>query len=161
RPGPFVAVNCAAIAPTLFETELFGYRRGAFSGANEDRLGLLRAADGGTLFLDEIAELAPAGQAALLRALQEGEVLPVGATKPVPVDVRVLSATHGLLDALANSGKFRADLLGRLRGRTLRIPPVRERPEDIGALAGALLAQHGLQIAFTARAARALLRFDW
>ncbi|TMA16706.1 MAG: hypothetical protein E6J84_08430 [Deltaproteobacteria bacterium] len=102
RQGPFLAVNCAAIAPTLLESELFGYRKGAFTGAIEGRPGLMRAAEGGTLLLDEIADLSMAAQAALLRALQEGEVLPVGATEPVRIDVRVLAATHvDLEDAVA------------------------------------------------------------
>jgi transcriptional regulator with PAS, ATPase and Fis domain len=166
RSGQFVAVNCAAIASSLLETELFGYRRGAFSGANEDRLGLLRAADHGTIFFDEIAELAPPAQAALLRAIQEREVLPVGSTAPVKVDVRVLSATHASLEGLVEKGTFRADLLARLRGRTIALPPLRERPEDIGILVGALLerlaaGRAGRPPSFSSKAARALLRFPW
>src|SRR5205807_7916861 len=103
--GPFVAVNCAAIAQTLLESELFGARKGAFSGAMEDRPGLVRAADGGTLFLDEIGDLPPSGQAALLRVLQESEVLPVGATRTIRVDVRVVAAAQRELGSLVEAGR--------------------------------------------------------
>ena len=133
RQGPFLAVNCAAIAPTLLESELFGYRKGAFTGAIEGRPGLMRAAEGGTLLLDEIADLSMAAQAALLRALQEGEVLPVGATAPA-----------------------------RLAGFTFRLPPLHRRREDVGLLIGAILRRHrGAQATFTAHAGRALLRHRW
>jgi sigma-54 dependent transcriptional regulator, acetoin dehydrogenase operon transcriptional activator AcoR len=165
RRGPFVAFNAAAIAPSLLETELFGYRKGAFSGATDDRPGLLRAAHGGTLFLDEAAELAPAAQAALLRALQEREVLPVGATAPVPIDVRVVSASHRSLDALVAEGKFRADLLARLRGYAIDLPPLRERAEDMGVVIATLLERLGRDrvatVSFSSRAARALMYFEW
>jgi transcriptional regulator with AAA-type ATPase domain len=165
RRGPFVAVNCGAIAASLFEAELFGYRRGAFSGAVEDRTGLLRAAEGGTILFDEVAELAPSGQAALLRALQEREVLPVGATSPVTIDVRVLSATHNNLETLVEAGRFRADLLARLRGRTITLPSVRHRQEDLGLFIGTLVERLGRErashVTFSSRAARALLRFHW
>lgn len=134
RPGAFVGVNCGAIADSLVESELFGSKKGAFSGANEDRPGLVRASDGGTLLLDEIGDLPLSSQAALLRTLQEGEVLPVGAARPVPVDLRVLAATHHDLDALVRGGRFRADLLARLGGFTVRLPPLRERIADFGLL---------------------------
>ena len=139
RRGPFQAINCAAIAQTLLESELFGCRRGAFSGATEDRPGLFRAADGGTLFLDEIADLPMLAQAALLRVLQESEVLPVGATRPVHVDVRVVAAAQRDLRSLAAAGRFRPDLLARLDAFTVELPPLRERREDLGLLCAALL----------------------
>src|SRR5690349_12299220 len=134
RPGPFVAVNCGGIPATLIETELFGHRKGAFTGAAEDRQGLVRSADHGTLFLDEVADLPPGGQVALLRALQESEVLPVGATRPVPVDLRLVAATHFDLKARVQQGNFRADLYARLSGLTVKLLPLRQRLEDLGLL---------------------------
>jgi DNA-binding NtrC family response regulator len=136
--GTFVPVNCGAIPATLVESELFGSRRGAFSGA-EDRAGLVRSADGGTLFLDEVAELPAASQAALLRVLQQGEVLPLGASKSISVDVRVVAATHQPLEQLVADGRFRRDLFARLRGYELRLPALRERLDDLGLLVAALL----------------------
>jgi len=162
RPGPFLAVNCAAIAPTLLESELFGYRKGAFTGAIEGRPGLMRAAEGGTLLLDEIADLSMPAQAALLRALQEREVLPVGATEPVRIDVRVLAATHVDLEDAVAAQRFRPDLYARLAGFTLRLPPLHRRREDLGILIGAILRRdRGAQATFTADAGRALLRHRW
>jgi DNA-binding NtrC family response regulator len=142
RPGPFIAVNCAALPETLVESELFGYRRGAFSDAKEDRPGLIRSAQGGTLLLDEVAELPPGSQAKLLRVLQEGEVLPLGATRPVPIDVRIIAATQPSLEKAVQSGTFRADLLGRLAGYMLRLPPLRNRMCDLGLLLSQLLVRH-------------------
>jgi sigma-54 dependent transcriptional regulator, acetoin dehydrogenase operon transcriptional activator AcoR len=162
RQGAFLAVNCAAIAPTLLESELFGYRKGAFSGAVESRPGLVRAAHGGTLLLDEIADLSLPAQAALLRVLQEREVLPVGATEPVPIDVRVLAATHVDLEDAVAAQRFRADLHARLAGFTLRLPPLQRRREDLGLLVAAILRRHlGVEATFTAEAGRALLRHRW
>jgi transcriptional regulator with PAS, ATPase and Fis domain len=165
RKGAFVAVNCGALPDTLIETELFGYRKGAFSGANEDRPGLIRAADGGTLFLDEIGDMPAPSQAALLRVLQEREVLPVGATRPLPVDVRVVAATHRDLDELVESGKFRGDLLARLAGHRVTLPPLKERREDLGVLVQALLRRlapdRSEKLAFTIDATRALMLHDW
>jgi transcriptional regulator with GAF, ATPase, and Fis domain len=164
RPGSFVAVNCGALPATLVESELFGFRKGAFSGATEDRPGLVRNADRGTLFLDEIGDLPLPAQAALLRVLQEGEVLPLGAAKPIPVDLRVLAATHRDLDDRAKQEKFRADLLARLSGFTLRIPALRDRREDFGVLTGALLrklAPAAGDVSFTCSAARSLLMHEW
>src|SRR5262245_38102557 len=112
--GPFVAVNCSAIPDTLLESELFGHRRGAFTDAREDQRGLFQAANHGTLFLDEIGDMVPALQAKLLRVLQEKEVQPLGASAPVPVDVRVVTATHRDLDALVRQERFRQDLLYRI-----------------------------------------------
>jgi DNA-binding NtrC family response regulator len=165
RSGPFVAVNCGGIAKTLVETEMFGYRKGAFSGADEDRPGLMRSAEKGTLFLDEIADLPAAAQAALLRALQEHEVMPVGGTRPVKIDVRVLAATHFDLPALVGEGSFRADLFARISGFTVKLPPLRERREDIGLLIGDILRRLAPdlldRVSLTTDAARALFRHGW
>jgi transcriptional regulator of acetoin/glycerol metabolism len=139
RRGPMVAVNCGGLAPTLLEAELFGHRRGAFSGAVADRLGYLRSADRGTLFLDEVAELSLPGQTALLRALQQREVVPVGDAAPVAIDIRLVAATHRDLPALVESGAFRADLYARLLGLTVTLPPLRARRCDLGLLVGSLL----------------------
>jgi two-component system response regulator HydG len=132
---PFVRFNCAALTPELAEAELFGHAKGAFTGAVKSRPGLFREADGGTLLLDEVGELHQGTQAKLLRVLQEGEIRPVGEDRPQPVDVRILAATHRNLGQLANDGRFREDLLYRLKVVTLEIPPLRERPEDIPVLA--------------------------
>jgi propionate catabolism operon transcriptional regulator len=134
--GPFVAINCAAVAETLLESELFGHEEGAFTGARKGgKPGLIESAHTGTLFLDEIGELPPALQAKLLRALQEREVLRVGATEPTPLDVRVIAATHRDLRRDIADGRFRADLFFRLNILALGLPPLRERPEDLPALA--------------------------
>jgi transcriptional regulator with GAF, ATPase, and Fis domain len=165
RGGAFVPVNCGAIPETLVETELFGYRKGAFSGATEDRPGLVRSADKGTLFLDEIGDLPPASQAAFLRVLQEREVVPVGATKAVPVDLRVIAASHRDLEALADKGTFRGDLLARISGYTLELPPLRDRRCDLGLLVATLLKRiapkDAAKVTFTTHAARALFRHTW
>ncbi len=141
RKGSFVAVNCGALPATLVESELFGHRKGAFSGANTDRVGLVQASDGGTLFLDEVAELPLEAQVKLLRCLQEREVVPVGASRPIPVDIRVVAATHADLPELVEAGAFRADLYARLAGVSFRLPTLRERREDLGILVGTLLAR--------------------
>jgi two-component system response regulator PilR (NtrC family) len=133
--GPFVAVNCGAIPAELMESELFGHRKGSFTGATADHPGLFQAADGGTLFLDEIAELPLPLQVKLLRVVQEKAVRAVGATKETPVDVRLLSATHKDLAALVTQGRFRADLFYRLVVIEVHIPPLRERPGDLLPLA--------------------------
>jgi transcriptional regulator with GAF, ATPase, and Fis domain len=165
RPGHFVAVNCGAIPATLVETELFGYKRGAFSGAVDDRPGIIRSADKGTLLLDEIGELPLSSQVALLRVLQEREVTPVGATRPVPVDVRVVAATHRRLSDLVEARTFRPDLLARLSGYTLRLPPLRDRTADLGLLISAILHRIAPAVAahvtFSGAAARALFRHPW
>jgi transcriptional regulator with GAF, ATPase, and Fis domain len=165
RPGAFVAVNCGALPDTLVETELFGYRKGAFSGAAEDRPGLVRSADKGTLFLDEIGDLPLSSQAAFLRVLQEREVVPVGGTRPVDVDVRLVAATHRDLDALVDEDKFRGDLFARISGIKVTLPPLRERREDLGLLIAALLVKvcgpEAAKVTFQPEAARALLRHRW
>ena len=168
RRGEFVAVNCGALPANLIEGELFGHKRGAFSGATEDRPGLIRAADGGTLLLDEIGELPASAQAVLLRVLEAREVMPVGATRPVPVDVRVVAATHRSLDRMVDEGTFRRDLFNRLAGYRARLPPLRDRIEDLGLLVGPLLARiHPSPLggaalpALQPKAARALLHCFW
>ena len=134
RKGRFVAVNCGALPAALVEAELFGHRRGAFSGSTESRQGIVRSADHGTLFLDEIGDLALASQAALLRVLQEKEVTPLGETVPVRVDVRVVAATHHDMASLCDEGAFRLDLLSRLEGHTARLASLRERRANLGPL---------------------------
>ena len=129
--GPFVAINCAALPPQLLESELFGHVRGAFTGAVKDAPGQFRVADGGTIFLDEIGELSLDLQAKLLRVLQEKSVIPVGGRAPVPVDVRIVSATHRSLRSAVESGEFRADLMYRIRVVPLFLPPLRDRRRDI------------------------------
>src|SRR4051795_2294941 len=131
RAKPFVAVNCGAIPENLVESTLFGHEKGAFTGATERHVGRFVEASGGTLFLDEIGELPPAAQVKLLRAIQEGQVDPVGGRKPVKVDVRIISATNRNLIADAKSGRFREDLFYRLHVFPITVPPLRERPEDI------------------------------
>jgi two-component system, NtrC family, response regulator PilR len=138
---PFIPVNCGAIPSELMESEFFGHRKGAFTGAVQDKVGLFREAHGGTLFLDEIAELPLTLQVKLLRALQERAIKPVGSTREENVDVRILSATHKDLAAEVDSGHFRKDLYYRLNVVELRAPPLRERPEDIEQLATHILHQ--------------------
>ena len=139
--GPFVPVNCGAIPAELMESEFFGHKKGSFTGAHADKPGLFQAASGGTLFLDEVAELPLPMQVKLLRAIQEKSVRPVGAAGEVPVDVRILSATHKDLSALVADGRFRHDLYYRINVIELRVPPLRERTGDLPQLAGAILAR--------------------
>ena len=176
--GPFVTVNCAAIPDTLVESELFGHVRGAFTGADRDRPGKLRQADGGTLFLDEIGDMSTAAQAKLLRVLQEGVVEPLGGGRQVEVDVRVLAATHRDLKAMAADGSFREDLLFRLRVVEIRLPPLRERGDDVLELARHFLAhwtgagrpviagaaagpERPRRLALSAAVERVLLAYSW
>lgn len=139
RPQPFIAVNCGAIPEQLLEAEFFGYRKGAFTGATEDREGFFQAAQGGTLFLDEIGDLPLAMQSKLLRALQERSVRPVGAVAEMPVNVRLLSATHKDLSAEVMAGRFRQDLYYRLNVIQIRVPPLRERMEDLAPISARVL----------------------
>jgi two-component system, NtrC family, response regulator PilR len=145
--GPFVPVNCGAIPAELMESEFFGHRKGSFTGAHADKPGLFQAANGGTLFLDEVAELPLQMQVKLLRAIQEKSVRPVGAASEIPVDVRLLSATHKDLAQLVADGRFRHDLYYRINVIELRVPPLRERRGDLPQLAGSVLqrlaASHG------------------
>ncbi|MHA7811109.1 MAG: sigma-54-dependent transcriptional regulator [Marinobacter adhaerens] len=139
REGPFIAVNCGAIPSELMESEFFGHKKGSFTGAVENKDGLFRSANGGTLFLDEVADLPLAMQVKLLRAIQEKAVRPVGDTKEVPVDIRVLSATHKNLPELVQEGSFRQDLFYRINVIELAVPPLRERPDDIPLLSNHIL----------------------
>lgn len=140
-PGAFVPVNCGAIPSELMESEFFGHKKGSFSGAHADKPGLFQAAHGGTLFLDEVAELPLQMQVKLLRAIQEKSIRPVGAATEVPVDVRILSATHKDLGELVEDGRFRHDLYYRINVIELRVPPLRERRSDLPALAASILAR--------------------
>jgi transcriptional regulator with PAS, ATPase and Fis domain len=163
---PFIPVDCSSLSDGLFESELFGHVRGAFTGASRDSLGFIRAADGGTLFLDEIGELSATTQAKLLRVLQERRVVPVGETRGRPVDIRVIAATHRDLPQMVREGTFRQDLFFRLNVVTLRLPPLRERADDVLPLA-----RHFLQLQaelydepvrqLAPDAAAALRAYDW
>ena len=161
----FVPVDCGALAPTLIESELFGHTKGAFTGANRAKEGLLAAAHGGTVFLDEIGELPLDLQAKLLRALQEKEVRPVGATQAVPISARVLAATNRDLIGMVAKGEFRKDLYFRLNVVNLRIPPLRDRREDIPLLVEHFLEkvqrETGRSHHFSDEALRLLLEYDW
>lgn len=137
--GPFVGENCAALADTLLESELFGHKRGSFTGAYEDHVGLFQRADGGTVFLDEIGETSPLFQVKLLRVLEAREVRPVGSTRAVPVDVRVICATHRDLEAEMHAGRFREDLYYRIAESTLTLAPLRARADDVALIAQRLL----------------------
>ena len=161
RDGPFIAVNCAAMPEAMLEALLFGHQKGAFTGAMQSSEGFFRAADGGTLLLDEIAEMPLTLQAKLLRALQEGEVVPIGATSPIKVDVRIIACANRDLPLEVQEGRFRADLFYRLNVFPLALLPLRERGEDIAPLAFALLLRHaapGQPIPWLSEAALALLK---
>jgi DNA-binding NtrC family response regulator len=143
RPGGFFAVNCAAIPGNLVESELFGHKRGAFTGADRDRAGVIRAAHRGTLLLDEIGDMPLEAQAKLLRMLETREIVPLASTTPERVDVRVVCATHRDLQSLVDAGSFRGDLFARINGYALRVVPLRERKEEIVPLVRHFLAKHG------------------
>ena len=166
REGPFVAVNCAAIPETLIESELFGHERGAFTGATARRVGQFEQANGGTVFLDEIGEMNPMAQAKLLRVLQEREIQRVGGTATIPVDVRVVAATHQDLRAAVDTGDFRDDLFYRIAVYPIPVPPLRDRPEDIPKLADYLLRRYADMLSKDIRgvsvgAMQKLLDYDW
>lgn len=163
RSGRFVAVNCGALPDSLFEGELFGHKKGAYTSAADDRVGLVRSADAGTLFLDEVAELPPASQTALLRVLQECEVVPLGSDRPVKIDLRVVTATHRDLEDEVVKNRFRADLRARLLGVSVELPPLHERREDLGLLVASLLdrLEPARSVSFSADAVAALYTYDW
>jgi len=164
--GPFISVNCAAIPETLAESELFGYARGAFSGAVAAKVGYLESATGGTLFLDEIGELSPATQARLLRVLESGELVRIGEVKPRTIDIRIVAATNRDLQREVDAGRFRSDLYFRLGAARLEIPSLRDRPRDIALLSATLLADacrrlDRTPLELSISAALALFRHDW
>ncbi|BDG08977.1 sigma-54-dependent transcriptional regulator [Anaeromyxobacter paludicola] len=164
--GPFVPINCAAIPETILESELFGYERGAFTGAAGRKEGRLERAHGGTLFLDEVGEMSPGLQVKLLRVLQDGVVERLGGTQPSRIDLRLVAATNKDLAAEVKAGRFREDLFYRLNVVAVRLPPLRERREDVPLLAGAFLRRaaekHGKRVlAFSPSALRALEAWDW
>lgn len=162
RNGPFQAINCAAIPANLLESELFGYKKGAFSGADRDKPGLIRTAHRGTLLLDEIGDMPLTAQAKLLRVLQSKEVFPVGATHAEAVDVRVICATHRDLRRMQVENHFRPDLFARLNEYQLRLPPLRDRKEDVYLLFHSFLARHGhIALRPSFRFMTALLHYDW
>lgn len=163
---PFVTENCGALPDTLLEAELFGHKRGAFTGAVEDRVGLFQQADGGTLFLDEIGETSPAFQVKLLRVLQEGEFRPLGSARTVTVDVRVIAATNRDLEEEVRAGRFRQDLYYRLATVSLHAPPLRDRPMDLPLLAQRLLETSARTLGrevdgFTTEALACLAAYRW
>ena len=164
--APMISVNCAAIPESLIESELFGHTKGAFTGANDDRSGLIEAADGGTLLLDEIGELPLEAQARLLRVLQEGEVRRLGAVSPISVDVRLISATHRDLTQMVADKQFREDLFYRINVMPLMVPPLRERGNDCLELAHAILDKLSKKLnhptmTFTGRATKAISHHSW
>jgi two-component system response regulator HydG len=165
RSKPFIPVDCGSLVPTLIESELFGHVRGAFTGATHPKDGLLAIADGGTVFLDEIGELPVDLQAKLLRAIQEKEIRPVGSVKRVPINVRILAATNRDLERAVGEGTFRRDLFFRLNVLTLRIPPLRERRQDIPLLVAHFLERighdAGVEKTISDESLKALLNYDW
>jgi DNA-binding NtrC family response regulator len=165
RDKPFIPVDCGSLVPTLIESELFGYVKGAFTGAVQSKAGLLAIAEGGTVFLDEVGELPVDLQAKMLRALQEKEIRPVGSTKTAPINIRILAATNRDLEHAVADGSFRRDLYFRLNVLSLRIPPLRERRQDIPLLAGHILERlsqnSGRVHELSDDGMRALLAYDW
>ena len=163
--GPFVSINCGALPENLLESELFGHVRGSFTGAVRDKQGLFVAARGGTFFLDEVGEMSPATQVKLLRVLQEREVIPVGATEALPVDVRIVAATNRDLDEEIRRGGFRSDLFYRLNVITLHLPPLRDRPDDVPLLAEYFLQRfsdsRGRNVRLAPAALEVMQGYDW
>jgi len=165
RDKPFIPVDCGSLVPTLIESELFGYVKGAFTGANQSKDGLMAMAEGGTIFLDEVGELPVDLQAKMLRAIQEKEIRPVGSTKRIPINVRILAATNRDLEQAVTQGTFRRDLYFRLNVLSLRIPALRERREDIPLLIGHFLERmtrtSGQEKVLSDEALKAMLAHDW
>lgn len=165
RDKPFIPVDCGSLVPTLIESELFGYVKGAFTGANQSKDGLMAMAEGGTVFLDEVGELPVDLQAKMLRAIQEKEIRPVGSTKRVPINVRILAATNRDLEQAVTQGAFRRDLYFRLNVLSLRIPPLRERRQDLPLLIGHFLDRmtrnSGQEKVLSDDALKAMLAYDW
>jgi Nif-specific regulatory protein len=166
KQNPFIAVNCAAIPENLIESELFGYKKGAFTGATKDKKGLMEEADGGTLFLDEVADIPINLQVKLLRCLQEHEVLPVGAQYPVKIDTRIVAATNKNLNEQVKKGNFREDLYYRLHVISVLVPPLRERISDIPLLVHFFLEKYNKRLkkeisGFSAQAMEKLMRYNW
>jgi len=165
RDRPFIPVDCGSLVPSLIESELFGYVKGAFTGAMKAKDGLMAAAEGGTVFLDEVGELPIDLQSKLLRALQEKEIRPVGGTRAIPINVRILAATNRDLEAAVQQGSFRRDLYFRLNVLTLRVPPLRERKQDVPLLAGHILERvartTGVQRNISDDALKLMLNYDW
>jgi transcriptional regulator with PAS, ATPase and Fis domain len=165
RPGAFIGINCGALPEALVESQLFGHKRGAFSGADRENPGLVVSADKGTLFFDEIGDLPLAAQAKLLRVLQEKQVLPLGATRPIDVDLRICTATHRDIHEMVEKGTFREDLFSRISGFTLKLPSLRERRQDFGLLINNIFQRVGRTpgdgLKFTPSAVRELLQYEW
>jgi len=166
RDGPFVAINCAAIPETLLESELFGYQKGAFTGANRDKKGLLAEADGGTFFLDEIADMPPTMQVKLLRALEERAFFPLGGSDTVQVDIRIIAASNKSLETEIKKGAFREDLFYRIHVILIKLPSLKERKEDIPLLAQHFLEKISLEMGksikgFTPAALKKMMAHDW
>src|SRR5271167_144132 len=165
RDKPFIPVDCGSLVPTLIESELFGYVKGAFTGAVQSREGLLAIAEGGTVFLDEVGELPVDLQAKLLRAIQEKEIRPVGSTRRISINVRILAATNRILEQAVTEGAFRRDLYFRLNVLSLRIPPLRERREDIPLLLAHFMERSsrasGQEKILTDEAIKVMLAYDW
>jgi two-component system response regulator HydG len=165
RDKPFIPVDCGSLVPTLIESELFGYVKGAFTGANQAKDGLLAIAEGGTVFLDEVGELPVDLQAKLLRAIQEREIRPVGSTRRININVRILAATNRDLEQAVMQGTFRRDLYFRLNVLSLRIPSLRERRQDIPLLVAHFLERlarnSGIEKLLSDEAVKALLAYDW
>ena len=165
RSGPFVTLDCGAMAPNLFASELFGHERGAFTGAERRHVGAFERAEGGTLFLDEIGELPPSLQPALLGALERRRIRRLGGTEEIPVDVRIVTATHRDLRSAVNSGAFRLDLYYRIGVVLIRVPPLRERSEDIPLLVQHFLGAAGFdgvrEMLFSADSLASFMRYDW
>jgi len=162
RKNPFIVINCAAVPETLIESELFGYEKGAFTGASQKKPGMFKLADTGTLFLDEIGDLSLGLQAKLLRAIEAGEFIPLGASKPVKVDVRIVAATNQNLEELAGESRFREDLFYRLNVFPIRIQPLRERREDIIPIAESFLKSWNLSSnALSREVHEKLMSYDW